>query len=222
MVVPVPVRLTATVGFVDALLFTVSVPVAEPEVVGANFTFSVTVCFGLSVIGSVAPDTVKPVPLIASELMVSDAVPLDVIVTGNVALEFTATLPKFSDVVLIVQFGVPEPVPLRLTATVGFVDALLFTVSVPVAEPEVVGANFTFSVTVCFGLSVIGNVAPDTVKPVPLIAAELIVSDAVPLDVIVTGNVALEFTATLPKFSDVVLIVQFGVVAFTPEPVMLR
>jgi hypothetical protein len=70
---------------------------------------------------------------------------------------------------------------------VGLVDALLFTVSVPVSVPVAVGANFTFSVNVCLGFRVTGNVAPETVKPVPLIAAELIVNADVPVDVTVTG-----------------------------------
>jgi hypothetical protein len=84
---------------------------------------------------------------------------------------------------------------------------LLFNVNVPVAADAVVGANFTVSVTVCLGLSVIGKVAPDTVNALPLIAAALIVNEDVPLDVTVTGSVALDPTPTLPKLREVELIV---------------
>lgn len=128
----------------------------------------------------------KPVPLIAAELTVTEDVPLEVNVTPSVAFDPTVTSPKLRLVGLTVSVDVPVPVPLRLTGTVGLVDALLLTVSVPVAAPTAVGANFTLSVTVCFGFNVIGNVAPDTVKPVPLIVAELIVSADVPVEVTVT------------------------------------
>jgi len=42
-VVPVPLRLTVAVGFVDEVLLIVNVPVTAPAVFGANFTVSVNV-----------------------------------------------------------------------------------------------------------------------------------------------------------------------------------
>jgi hypothetical protein len=62
-----------------------------------------------------------------------------------------------------------------------------------------VGSNCTFSVTDWDGFKVIGNVAPDTVKPVPLRVPKLIVTGAVPVDVNVTGWVDAVFTVTLPN-----------------------
>ena len=91
------------------------------------------------------------------------------------------------------------PVPLRLTLAVGLVDELLVIVSLPVTAPPVVGAYLTVRVTAWLGFSVTGNVAPDTVKPVPLTAAELTATAVVPLDVNVTGSVALEPSITSPK-----------------------
>ena len=41
-VVPVPLRLTVAVGFVDEVLLMVNVPVTAPAVFGANFTVSAT------------------------------------------------------------------------------------------------------------------------------------------------------------------------------------
>lgn len=79
------------------------------------------------------------------------------------------------------------PAPASATAAVGFVDELLLMVSLPVAAPAVVGLNCTVSVTVCFGFSVTGKLAPETVKPVPLIAAALICTGAVPVEAKVTA-----------------------------------
>lgn len=221
VVVPVPLRPTATVAFVDELLLMLSVPVDAPAVVGANCTLSVNVCLGLRVAGKVAPETVNPVPPIVAELTVTGDVPLEVIVTPSVAFEPTATLPKLKEVGLIVHCGVPVPVPLRPTAAVALVDELLLMVSAPVAAAAVVGANFTLSVNVCFGFKVTGNVDPDTVNPVPLIVAELICTADVPLEVNVTADVAFEPTATLPKLSELGLTVNCGVVVLVPVPLRL-
>lgn len=76
---------------------------------------------------------------------------------------------------------------------------MLKIVNVPFAAPTAVGANFTWSVTVCFGFSVTGRTAPDTEKPVPLMRAESIVSAAVPVEVSVTGSVALLPVTMSPK-----------------------
>jgi hypothetical protein len=54
-------------------------------------------------------------------------------------------------------------------------------------------------VTVCCGLRVSGKVAPDALNPTPRIAAELIVSGAVPVEVSVNGSVVIDPTVTLPK-----------------------
>jgi uncharacterized lipoprotein YbaY len=206
---------------VEELLLIVNCPAAPPVVVGLNFTWSVTDWLGLSVTGKAAPESVKPVPLRAAALIVTGAVPDEVSVTGSVALEFTATLPNASEFVLTVSCGLvlaAAPVPLNWTTVVAPVDELLLTVNCPVAAPAVVGLNFTCSVTDWLGLSVTGKAAPESVKPVPLRAAELIVTGAVPDEVSVNGSVVLEFTATLPKDSEVVLTVSCGVVAATPVP----
>lgn len=134
----------------------------------------------------------------------------------------TPTLPKLRLVELIVHAAVFVfvPVPLRLTAVEVCRAALLPIMSVPVAALAVVGANFTLKVTACAGFSVIGKVAPNTVNPVPLTAAELTVSGAVPVEVTVNGSVELDPIATLPKLRLVVLIPSCVVVAATP--VLLR
>jgi len=182
--VPVPLRLTVAVGFVDELLVMVSLPVTAPVFAGFNCTVSVTACFGLNVTGKLAPETVKPVPDTVAALIVSEAVPLEVSVTDCVDEEPTVTLPKLKLEVLSVNVGlVATPVPLRLTTAVGFVDELLLMVSLPVTAPAAVGLHCTVSVTACFGFNVTGKLAPETVKPAPLIAAELTVTAPVPVEV---------------------------------------
>ena len=76
------------------------------------------------------------------------------------------------------------------------------------------GSNCTFSVTDCVGFNVTGKVAPDTVKPVPVNAAELMVTGAVPLELSVTGNVVGVFSVTLPNARLAGLMVSVGTAAF--------
>lgn len=67
-----------------------------------------------------------------------------------------------------------------------------------------------------------GKAPPATVKPVPVTAAEVMVTGAVPAEVKVTGCVDAVFTVTLPKFIAAVLIVNWGVrVAVAPVPFKL-
>jgi hypothetical protein len=78
-----------------------------------------------------------------------------------------------------------------------------------------VGSNFTLSVTDWVGFRVTGTVAPDIVKPVPLNAAELMVTGAVPVEVNVTGSVDAVFTVTLPNARLAGLMVNVGTPAFS-------
>lgn len=63
----------------------------------------------------------------------------------------------------------------------------------------VVGSNCTFRVAVWPGCNVRGGVIPDIVKPVPVIAAELTVTDEPPEEVKITDWVAGEFNGTSPN-----------------------
>jgi hypothetical protein len=231
--VPVPLRLTTAVLLVEELLWIVNCPDAVPIAVGSNCTFSVTDWLGFKVTGNVAPDMVKPVPVSAAELIVTGAIPVEVRVTGCVDGVFTDTLPNVRLAVLSVNCGLASavpvslsvPVPFRLTTAVPLVEELLWIVSWPDAAPVVVGSNFTFSVTDWFGFKVTGNVPPESVKPVPLTVAELIVTGAVPVEVNVTGCVDAEPTAELPNAKLAVLTVNIGVelplLPPTPWPVIV-
>jgi hypothetical protein len=90
-------------------------------------------------------------------------------------------------------------VPLKATTAVPPVEELLVIVSCPLALPVAVGANCTCNVIDWVGFSVAGKLPPTIVKPVPVSAAELIVTGEVPVDVSVNDCVVAVFTVTLPK-----------------------
>jgi hypothetical protein len=77
-----------------------------------------------------------------------------------------------------------------------------------------VGSNPTFSVAAWPGSNIAGKVIPDTVKPVPVSVAPLIVTGTVPVEVRVTdcGGAAV-FSNTLPKATLVALTLSVGTAA---------
>jgi hypothetical protein len=75
--VPVPVKFRDAVLPLAEVLEIVSCPVAAPAVAGSNCTLKVVVCPGVNVRGKPDPETVKPAPVIATELTVTGAVPVD-------------------------------------------------------------------------------------------------------------------------------------------------
>jgi hypothetical protein len=98
---------------------------------------------------------------------------------------------------------------------------LLTSVTVPVSLTAVVGSNETFSVAVCPGFSVVGNASPEMLNPVPVTDPELMVSGAVPVDVIRTDCVDVVFTVTFPKATLVEAIVHAPEIAFSCNDVAL-
>jgi hypothetical protein len=98
---------------------------------------------------------------------------------------FTVTLPKLKVAALTVNCGLAAAVlvPPRVTCVVGPVDELLLIVICPLDVPAAVGRNCTCNVIDCVGFSVTGRLAPRIVKPVPMMAAELIITGEVPVDV---------------------------------------
>ncbi len=108
--------------------------------------------------------------------------------------------------------AVAVPVPLRLTTAEGLVEELLVRANCPVAAPAVEGSNCKVSVVAWLGFNVTGNEAPDIVKPVPVSAAALMVTGAVPVDVNVSDFVEAVLTATLPKLTLLALTLRVGTV----------
>ena len=104
---------------------------AVPADVGRNCTCSVIDCVGFSVTGKLPPTIVKPAPVMAAELTVTGAVPVEVSVNDWVVAVFTVTLPKLKVAALIANCGLGAAVlvPLRVTTVVLPVDELLLIVS---------------------------------------------------------------------------------------------
>jgi hypothetical protein len=132
----------------------------------------------------------------------------------SVTVQLSVPAPVIEELEQESELSVAMPVPLRATLAVPPEEALLEIVSDPVAAPARVGSNCAVSVAVWFGFSVTGNVAPDTLKPVPLTVAELIVSAAVPLEVSVSDCVEAVFRLTFPNERLLALNAIVGTAAF--------
>jgi hypothetical protein len=104
-VVPVPLKLITGVPDVEELLAIVNCPVAAPVADGSNCTVSVSAWPGLSVAGRAALESVKPVPVSVTPLIVTGAVPVEVKVTGCVAEVLTTTLPNGTLAALMLSVG---------------------------------------------------------------------------------------------------------------------
>lgn len=140
---------------------------------------------------------IPPVAAAVVSVTVHASVPVPV----NVLVEQESPLRVASD---------PSPVPLRLTLDVPPVAELLVKVICPLAVPAVDGSNATVTLAVCPGVRVAGKLAPESLNPVPLNAAELTMSVSVPVDCRVTDLVTAVFNATAPKLKLVVLNVSAG------------
>lgn len=112
--------------------------------------------------------------------------------------------------------AVPEP--LSVTTVELPVEELLPIVTWPEKDPALVGANCICIVVDWFGLRVTGKLPLVIVNPAPLIVAELTVSGAVPVELIVMDWVVVVFAVRLPKLRFVALAVSWGLVATTPVP----
>lgn len=82
---------------------------------------------------------------------------------------------------------------------------LLATTNTPFIVPSEVGLNTRFTVADFPGGNVTGKVRPAAVNPVPEVAAELIVTGPVPVEVRVSDCVDTEFNAACPKETELEL-----------------
>ena len=122
-------------------------------------------------------------------------------------------MPKLRLAALTVNCGLGAAalVPLRVTWVVDPVDESLVIVSWPLEVPVAEGRYCTCSVIVWVGFSVTGKLLPPIIeKSDPLIAAELIVTGDVPVEVRVKDCVVDVFTVTLPKLKVAVLTANCG------------
>ncbi len=139
---PVPDRGTLNVAF-EPFEVTVTFPLTAPVVVGANLTVNVVLCPAVSVKEELIPLRVNPGPLICTFETETLDPPVFVIVPERDRFEPTVTLPKLKEVGFALSCpAVADPVPDRAMLNVGF-EASEVTVTLPVALPDDVGANFT-------------------------------------------------------------------------------
>jgi len=180
---------------------TVTLPVALPAEVGANLTLKLTLCPLLRVAGSVKPVMLKLAPEALAAVIFRLDPPELVSVSVTVSLFPTTTLPKLTEDGLADSAPSAAPFPLNGILRVGLEPSDV-TVTLPVALPLAVGANFTLKLTLCPLLSVTGNVNPVRLNPDPDAAAAVIFRLEPPEFVKVSVMVWLFPTTTLPKFRE--------------------
>jgi hypothetical protein len=164
-----------------------TLPLAAPAVVGANFTENVVLCPVVKVTGKVRPLKLKPVPLALAAEMVRVDPPELVRVSERVVLLPSSTLPKARLVGLAVSVPCVTPVPLSEMLKLGF-EAVEVTLILPLSAPAEVGAKSTENDALWPAVKVTGKVSPVKLKPVPLALAAEIVRVDPPLLVSVPGS----------------------------------
>jgi hypothetical protein len=215
-----PVPDTATeFGELEALLTTVTVPLALPVTLGANTTFRFAVCPAESVVPLIPPVTLNPEPLTLICEIVRLEFPVFFTDTSSGIDPPRISLPKFKPVVVseIARVAL-APVPLNAIVYVGFVAALLLIVTLPVTLPEAVGPNATVKLDVCPADNVNGADIPLSLNPVPLTVALEIVTLVPP---VFFNWTVCEFVvpfATVPKLTLDGMVATVPALELTPVP----
>lgn len=125
-----------------------SVPDALPAVCGVNVAVRLAVWPGFIVAGRLRPLTENPAPDAEVAEIVSAAVPVLLKVRDCEPVVPTATFPKLTVEGLTLNCGcAATPVPLSVMTRDGS-EAVLVTVTLPLAVPAVVGVKITVSDTV--------------------------------------------------------------------------
>jgi hypothetical protein len=117
-------------------------PLALPAEVGVKTTPKVKLCPGIRVSGKVSPVTLNPVPVTLACVTVRLEPPVLVSVSDSVWLLPTWTLAKLRLLAVAVSDPDVTPAPDSGMLRLGF-EALLVMERVLLADPPVVGANFT-------------------------------------------------------------------------------
>lgn len=158
-----------------------SVPDALPAACGVNVTVRLAFCPGLTVAGKLRPLTANPAPDAGADEIVSAAVPVLLKVTDCEAVVPRARFPKFALTGLTLNCGCGvAPVPV-IGMTKDELEALLATVTLPLAAPGPVGVKVTVSDADCPPASVAGVAMPLTLNTLPLAAICEIETDDVPV-----------------------------------------
>jgi hypothetical protein len=182
--VPVPLRATTT-GEADALLVIAMLPLLAPGDAGENIALKEAVCPPASVMGEDKPLMLKPAPEATALEIVTLALPEFVRVAIDDWLLPTRMFPK------LMLSGLAErvpcsPVPLS-AISVGELEALLTSETLPEAIPAAVAPNFTTRLPDCPGASVSGKLNPLMLNPGPTTRPSETLRLAVPEFVTVTA-----------------------------------
>ena len=148
--------------------------------------------------------TVTEVGTLTAELLLERlaASPPEPAAAVSVTVQASLPAPVIEPLPQLNALNVPAvacPVPLKLIVAVAPLDALLVSVTAPLAAPAVVGSKATVSVAVWPGFRVSGKLTPDILKPDPVTLPALRIRAAVPDEVSVTDCVAGVFKFTSPK-----------------------
>jgi hypothetical protein len=178
----------------DPLMY-VSVPVTVPVFVGANTTFTFTLCPALIVSGKETPG-IEYCELLLDPDETVTLPPVAVSVAGCVDELPTSTLPKLSVAGLTPSWPlvVLVPVPLSGMFTLG-----PETNTLPPTSPADFGANATVSETLWPELRTTGKVAPLTEYPLPVVWIPLRVTFQVAEFFRTNESLLVEPTATCPN-----------------------
>ena len=151
------------------MLVIVRVALTDPTVWGLKVIVNGTLVPAAIVAGSESPPRLNTELLVLAAVIVTFA-PVAARVPEVVPLVPSSTLPRASVVGLIASCpAAAAPVPDNAIVIVGL-DALEVTVTLPLALPEVEGANLTLMTTLWPAARVIGVLMAVEVNPVPVVA----------------------------------------------------
>ncbi len=125
---------------------TATFPLKLPADCGANVTENVTLCPAATVTGTVIPETLNPVPLGVTAVIVALVPPVFLIVSVCEELVPTCTLVKVMLVGLAVRLAGETPCPERAISSSG--APLIVKTTFPVTEPVTDGVKLTLKVDV--------------------------------------------------------------------------
>ena len=127
----------------EALPLTATLPLADPEDLGAKVTVKLVLCPAAKVTGKVRPLIVKAALLTEAFETVTSLPPEFLSVAVFASLWPTATVPKERDVGLACSAPRDTALPARVTAMVPAVAALVEIMSLPAGFPDACGVKAT-------------------------------------------------------------------------------
>jgi len=144
-VVPVPLKVTFTVGFVESLLVIARLPLTVPTAEGWKVTAMVAKVPALIVFGVAIPLTPNPAPAIESMDTVRSVVPVFEIVKLVLPIVPTVIFPRLTLLLLTAICGAAITAVAERATTTGELPPSACIVSVPLSVPVEDGITFTLN-----------------------------------------------------------------------------